>query len=103
MANYYEVPVTPVPQRMVITLAGKPWNLNLYWNDICGKWIFDLADQNQVPVLSGIPVVAGVDMMGQFEYLGIGGSLVVQTDANPNEDPTQENFGTGSRLIFVTE
>lgn len=103
MANYYEVPVTPVPQRMAITLAGKPWNLGLYWNDISGKWIFDLSDQDKNPVLSGIPVVAGVDLLGQFEYLGIGGSLVVQTDADPYQDPTYENFGTGSRLIFVTE
>lgn len=103
MANYYEIPVTPQPQRMVITLAGVPWNLGLWWNDICGKWIMDLSDQNKVPVLMGIPVVAGVDLLGQFQYLGIGGSLVVQTDSNPNMDPGYTDFGLGSRLIFVTE
>lgn len=101
--NYYEVPMTPQPQRIGITLAGKPWNLGVYWNDICGKWILDIADQDQQPVLSGIPIVAGTDLLGQFQHLGFNGSLVVQTDANVNRDPGYEDLGVGSRLIFVTE
>ena len=101
--NYFEVPMTPLPQRIAITLAGNPWNLAVYWNDILGVWVLDISDQSQVPVLTGIPIVAGVDLLAQHQHLGFGGSLVVQSDANSFADPTFENFGLGSRLIFATE
>lgn len=101
--NYYEVPLTPLPQKIGIILAAKPWNLGIYWNDFSSKWILDISDQNDVPVLSGLPVVAGVDLLGQHQHLGFGGSLVVQTDSNPYKDPSYTDFGLGSRLIFVTE
>ena len=48
------------------------------------------------------PLVPGVDLLAQYRYLGFTGSLVVQTDNDPNADPTYDSLGQTSQLYFVT-
>lgn len=103
MANYYEVPLTAEPQRLTVTLSGTPWFLTLSWNIPMGVWLLDFANANQEPVLSGVPLVAGCDILGQYQYLGFNGSLVAQSDASEFLPPDFNNLGTTARVLFVTE
>jgi hypothetical protein len=45
------------------------------------------------PDPQGVPLVTGVDLLAQYAYLGFIGSLVVQTDHDPDATPTYENLG----------
>lgn len=99
---YYEIPLTPAPQRFQITLEGNNYSCNLYWSWADGLWVLDLLDENEVPILTAIPLVTGVDLLGQHKHLGIGGGLLVQVDGNPYGLPTYQNLGTDARLIFET-
>lgn len=103
MANYYEVPLTAEPQRLTVMLSGVAWFLTLSWNIPLGVWVLDFADADQVPVLSGVPLVAGCDILGQHQHLGFGGSLVAQADASEFLPPDFTNLGTTARVLFVTE
>lgn len=101
--NYYEVPLSPTPQRFSITLAEVQYSCLLYWNIYTSTWCLDIADAEQRPLVTAIPLVTGVDLLGQFQHLGFGGHLVVQIDGTPYGLPTYANLGQQARLIFATE
>lgn len=100
----YEIPLTPVAQKFNITLAGKAYTLTFGWNDADqGGWVLDIADSSGVPLINGIPLVTGADLLAQYEYIGIGGSLEVQTDFDLTAPPTFENLGLTSHLFFLAD
>jgi hypothetical protein len=64
-------------------------------------WTLDLADQNQNPVVSGIPLVTGVDLLAPYGHLNIGGQLIAQTTNDTDAVPTLANLGSTGNLYFV--
>jgi hypothetical protein len=102
MAKAFEVPLSAQPQQFDIALAGQTYKLRLAWNEASACWTLDIADSAGTPLLQGAPIVTGVDLLSQYGYLGIGGSLIVQTDMNPNAVPTFDDLGTTGRLYFIT-
>lgn len=98
----FEIPLSPVPQRFSIQLGGVFYRLRLLWNRPANCWVLDVADQNDVPMVQGIPIITGADLLAQYGYLGFGGQLIAQTDSDPYAVPTAENLGTTGHLYFVT-
>ena len=77
--SLYKIPLTPTPQTFNINLADKEYRLTVRWNASFGSesWILDIAAaDNGTPILSGIPIVTGVDLLGPYEDLEFGGHLV---------------------------
>jgi hypothetical protein len=103
MSTAFEIPLGPEAQKFNIQLAGVTYNLMIVWNEASNCWMLDIADRLEVPILQGIPLITGIDLLRQYEYLGFGGSLIVQTDHNPNAVPTLQNLGLTGRVYFVTE
>jgi hypothetical protein len=103
VTTFFQVPLQAAPQRLTITLAGVQYTLTLqYRNTVEGGWILDIGDSNNNPIVQGIPLVTGADLLAQYAYLGFGGQLRVQTTSNPDAVPTFENLGTDGLLWFVT-
>lgn len=102
MTTYYEIPLTAEPQSFSITLGGVEYRLTVLWRnaDEAG-WTVDIADSNGNPLVSGIPLVTGCDLLEPYPDLGFGGVLWVQTTADPDAVPTYDNLGTGSHLYWV--
>ena len=73
----YVIPLTPEPQRFRIVLAGRELLL-------------------AVPLVSGIPLVAGCDLLEPYAYLGLGGALLLSGD----EPPSPDTLGRGVDLLF---
>ncbi len=103
MANYYEVPLTPTPQRFTIGLVDVPYSCTVYWNPVAAVWCLDLADANQNLLVAALPIVTGVDLLRQHKHLGFAGSLVVQVAGEPYADVGYQDLGVGALLLFVTE
>lgn len=103
MTTPYEIPLTPDPQTFLISLAGEEYRMTVRWNAQAQLWSMDLGFDGDDPLVQGAPLVAGLDLLAQYRFLGIGGSLVVQTDFAPELPPTEDNLGTQGRLYFVTE
>lgn len=99
----YEIPLSPEPQKFSITLAGVDYQMRFYWNRYSECWCFDLLDAGAVPLLEGAPVVTGIDLLGQYPHLGIGGSILAQSDFDPSAVPTFENLGLEGRVFFIVE
>ena len=98
----YEIPLIASPQKFAISLAGVSYNLVVHWCPPGGYWVLDILDVNSVELLTGIPLVPGIDLLEQYEYLNFGGELRVVTDFNAEAPPTSTNLGSQSHLYFVT-
>jgi predicted Zn-dependent protease with MMP-like domain len=99
----YEIPLSPSPQTFSILLVGVLYQLTVRYADAPeGGWMLDIADQAGNDILNGAPLVTGHDLLEQYDYLGIGGSLAVSTDGDPDAIPTFENLGVQSHLYFTT-
>jgi hypothetical protein len=106
MTTAYTIPVSPgTPQTFQLALAGVTYTLTLTWNWRNQAWNLDIADVLGNDLVTGIPVVTGCDLLGQFAYLGFGGTLVAQTtnDQDADEVPTFTTLGDTAQLYFVTE
>jgi hypothetical protein len=99
----YEIPLSANPQTFGITQSGVSYRMTLLYRDADqGGWVLDIADVNSQPIICGIPLVAGVDLLAQYRYLGFAGSLVVDSDGDPTAPPTFDNLGDTSHLWYVT-
>lgn len=101
--NIYEIPLTPDPQRFTVTLSSVEYVLTVQYRDAGGAgWVLDIADKNGKPLVSGIPIVTGVNLLEQYSHLGFAGRLWVQGAADPDDVPTFEDLGIGSHVFWVT-
>jgi len=100
----YEVPLTAQPQNFAIRLAGVNYQMTLWWNNAAmGGWTLDVYDNESNPIVTGIPLITGADLLAQYSYLGFNGSLYCYTDNDATAPPTYTNLGAGSHLYFTTE
>jgi hypothetical protein len=98
--NINEIPLSPDNQQFRIQLSGTTYTLRIIWRDAAG-WIMDVQDSGGAPLLSGVPLVTGNNLLEQYPQLGINGAIVVVTDNGAPAEPTKTNLGTYSHLIFV--
>ncbi|WP_334016363.1 phage baseplate plug family protein [Burkholderia cepacia] len=104
MTTFYEIPLTPDPQTFTLTLSGVIYRLTVQYRAAGGTgWILDIADASGNALVNGIPLVTGVDLLGQYTYLGFGGRLWVQGAASPDDVPTFDDLGVGSHVFWVTD
>lgn len=102
--TFFKIPLSNTPQTFPIVLAGTTYTMTSKWNDMESSWVIDIADENQVPIIANIPLVTGADLLEGLGYLGINGSLYVQTSGSDFTDvPTLDNLGVDSNLYFATE
>lgn len=99
----FEVPTRSVDQSLRISLAGKTYVFRIYWNRFSLVWVLDIASEATVPLVSGIPLVTGVNLLSPFPYLNVGGGLYVQTDGSPDTVPGPLDLGVSGHLYFVPD
>jgi hypothetical protein len=101
MAAYYTIPLTPEPQSFGIALGGREYRLTVRWFETPeGGWHLDMEEPDgEAPLIMGIPLVTGCDLLEQYAYMGFGGELRVDS-ALP---ATLENLGTDVELVFFVE
>lgn len=98
-----EIPLQPTPQKLGVTLNGVDYQLLVVWNDQNQSWVMDIMDSGSNPIAMGLPLVTANDLLEQFEYLGINGQMLVQTDFNTTQVPTFFNLGQTAHLYFVSQ
>lgn len=102
MTTAYEVPLTPEPQKFQIALVNLTYTVTVVWNTANASWMIDIADASGNPILQGIPMVTGADLLQQFAYLNFGFQLIAQTDNAVDVVPTFADLGTTGHLYAVT-
>lgn len=101
MTTANEIPLSPKAQSFQIELGGIDYQMRWRWCTPAACWVLDIADVNAVPIVCGLPVITGADILGQHKHLGIPGALIAQTDHNPDAVPTFTNLGVTGHVYFV--
>lgn len=101
MSRPFEIPTIPAPQTFRVALAGKVYRWVLKWCSPAACWVADIYDSQGAALLRGVPLVTGVDLLGQFAYLEFLGQLYAQTDHDADAVPTFDNLGSTGHLFFV--
>jgi hypothetical protein len=98
----YEVNIKPVDQKFNVELGGIVYSMRLMWNEEDDTWILDIGTKEEEPLINGIPLIAGADLLAQYGYLNIGngGYLYCVTDGQPYEKPTKDNLGSNAHLAW---
>ena len=98
-----EFPLSPEAQRMQITLGTIEYTIRFYW---CASstpgWTIDVYDLGGDPMVLGLSLTAGEDVLQQLGYLGFEGEIRVATDDDQLVEPTYANLGINGRVFFIT-
>ena len=96
----YEIPLTAQAQRFAIQIADKAYTLRFQYAVASeGGWFMDLMSEDGATLIAGIPLVSGIDLLGQHKHLDIGVTLWLTSE----EPPAYSDLGTSTRLIFETD
>ena len=102
----YKVPLTPsVPQSLTVGLPSGSYVFRLTYADAPdgdGGWVLDISDSSANPLVCGVPLVTGADLLAQYAYLGLGVKLFVTTDGDPSAPPTFADLGVTANLYVET-
>lgn len=95
----FEIPLQAGAQELTVPLGGVAYRLRLWWCDgITPAWMLDISTEQGAPLVRGIPLLPGADLLEQHAHLGILGRLGVVADGVP----TYDSLGTSTKLYFVT-
>ncbi|WP_387468416.1 phage baseplate plug protein [Photorhabdus sp. RM323S] len=95
-----EIPLTASNQMFAIKLGNQNVKMRLIYRDAAG-WVMDIQNNAGVDLLVGAPLIPGINLLEQYPYLGINGMLVIASDADSTEYPTDTNLGLSSHLYFI--
>lgn len=101
----FPIPLTGYPEAFSIALNGTNYKLTVQYRDNdLGGWFLDIADSNGAPIVSGIAMITGANLLEQYGYLGIAGGagLYLVNSAGGDAAPTFSNLGTDAQLVMVT-
>lgn len=95
----FKIPLTPDNQIFNIHLGAKHYLIELRWNAETQLWAIDIADfTTKTPLVNGIPLITGANLLDQFEYLEIPGQLIVLTE--DNKPPGYNDLGSDSAGLY---
>jgi len=96
-----EIPLTSSPeQNFSIILNNINYDIRVILNSRLVSWSISLSKEG-VNILDGVALLGGIDIMSQYNLL-IKNMYIVNLN-NPNQDASDTNLGTVSRLFILTD
>ena len=101
--NVYEIPLQPTNQNLKVSILGITYIIRTYYCDIqYGGWVLDISDNLGNPILQGVPLITGNNLLDQYGYLGLGFGLAVVSDGDAMAVPVFNDLGVNGHLYVVT-
>jgi hypothetical protein len=73
----------------------------LSYNEIAEYWVMKIYDSSQNLILSNVPLVTGLNLLRQFQYLQIGSLFLVNvTGTTLLNYPDNTDLGTDFKLVW---
>lgn len=96
-----EIPLTPDNQQFNAVINHKNYRIKILWRESC--WVMDLMDEQKKVIISGIPLITGVNLLAQYNWMDFGFALFVGCDDPMQEMPTKTDLGLTSHLYIGRE
>ena len=99
MAISYQIPLIPgTAQSFTVGIDGITYAMTLTWNMAENLWVLDIADEAGKPLVYGISLAAGINLVGQYAYLGLTFILFCGQTSNLLNPPGYADLGVTSFL-----
>lgn len=77
------------------------YSFNFRWNERLSRWFFSIGNEEDVELLSGIPVQTNVDLKGRFRQVELPpGRFICYDETGKERDPDRTNFGTEIKFLY---
>lgn len=103
LTQIQQLPLKPsIPfQKFSMTIDGATFVVNLRWNTRDGAWYFDLLDQGEDPIVSGVKLVLGVALGRHSSDARMPRGAFMASDLlNSGKDATLDDLGTRVLVYF---
>ncbi len=87
-----------------VVLDGNTYRFSFSWNGRGEFWSMDIADANNIPLLSGIRLVILFPLLAQHKEDGLPAGQIFVLDTNPNTafiEPGRHDFTSGRKLQLI--
>ena len=98
----FEIPLNSFAEEFNVEINGVNYLLRTKWNEPLQAWTLDIGRSETEWLIRNLALVTGENLLQQYGHLKLGLGLIVTTDGDENADPTENNLGTDSHLIVVT-
>lgn len=109
MTTISEIPTrSGRPFSEIISWNGVDYLLQFKWNIPTQCWILDILDNNtNTPILMGIALVTGCDVLEQFGYLEVAAQAAIEVMVrgpfvSPDTVPNFDNLGIDGHVYLLT-
>lgn len=89
-------------QEFRMPLENTFYRWRVRWNSRTKYFSFDLYDDDSNPLLLGVPMLKGANLLNAFQDIPIGGLFMITTDEEEGE-ATLENIGESVNLVHLTQ
>jgi hypothetical protein len=99
-----QLPFTNDPaQQVTVQLGTVKYDFTVRWNDRARTWCLDMLDHNsQSPIVQGVPLVLGLDLLQPLALVGVG-SLVVNDEDNSGLDAGPDDLGGRVNVYWFSD
>ena len=96
-----KIPLTEGAQTFSIDLGENTLTVTLLFRNakVGSAWYLDLETSGGEISLKGVPIVCGIDLLEQHQYLGLG-KLFAKVNGSTSATPTYENMGAELELFW---
>lgn len=85
----------------VVVLEGVRFRLDTYTNKQDNTWYMDLYDDQDVPLVQGLALVVGLDLLFPYRYKNVPpGILFVNDQSGVVQDPNLESFSKKEAALY---
>lgn len=92
----YEIPLRAGNQKFNVTIGRTIYKLRLIYR--INQWYLDILDTSEKPLISGILLCSGIDLLEQYKHI-VPYSLYV-TNSNIDELSTFDSLGSKIKLYY---
>lgn len=96
------IPVTnEIHFSQITTLSGQDFVLTFQWNSREAAWYLDIADQDELPIVTSRKVTVGFPLITRcVDVRQPKGMLMAVDTTGKEQDPGFDDFGTRVQLVY---
>lgn len=99
--SVFEIPLSARPEKFDIEIAGQQFVMRTHFNVPMDRWTIDIGKSESEWIIRNLALVAGQNLLEQYEHLNLGFGLHIFVDGEPTGEATFDNLGSDAHLLVT--